>query len=266
MKILCIGDIYGRPGRETVKKFLPELQKKYGLDFIVANAENIAHGKGLTLNTITEMQGAGIHCFTTGNHVWANAVGAQHLDDPTFPVLRPANFPPGAPGRGHQIFSTKSGKKILVISLMGRVFMGIHLDCPFRTFDAILSEYKKKKIDAVIVDLHAEATSEKMAFRWYAEGRATCVFGTHTHIPTADAQITKGGMAYITDMGMVGPRESVLGVAKDIIVQKFLTQCPLRHEIPAEGPMEFNGMIVDCQKGKVKHIEFIRKLFPDERV
>jgi metallophosphoesterase (TIGR00282 family) len=259
MKILCVGDIYGKPGRALVKKYLPELKKKHKFDLVIANAENVAHGKGVTSSTILEMREAGVDFFTTGNHVWANSEGVDNLDDPNFPVLRPANFH-NVPGRGYELVE-KNGKKFLIINLMGRVFMGVTLDCPFRKFDEIYSKFKKKKVDAVIVDFHAEATSEKKAFQWYTDGRATLVFGTHTHIPTADAQITGNGTAYISDIGMVGPSESVLGVDIDIIVEKFLTQRPRRHEIPSEGPMEFNGIIVDIKKGKATDIKFIRKFF-----
>lgn len=260
MKFLCIGDIYGKPGRETVKKVLPGLLKKHKPDFVLANAENIAHGKGITEATIKEMQSLGVDFFTTGNHVWENKPGVDLLDDLKFPVVRPANYPPGVPGRGSQIVKAKNGKKILIINLMGRVFMPGNLDCPFRAFDAIIEEHKKSKPDVVIVDLHAEATSEKIAFREYASGRATIVFGTHTHVQTSDAQITPSGTAYITDLGMTGPTNSVIGVATDIIVWKFLHQISKKHEIPETGPTEFHGIIVEADNSKATQIEPIRIL------
>ena len=261
MKILCIGDIYGKPGRAVINDHLSELRKKYKVDFVVANAENLAHGKGVTSTTIAEMRDAGVDFFTSGNHIWANAEGKEFLDNADFPVLRPANYPPNTPGRGYEVVKTKSGKKILVINLMGRVFMHENMDCPFRKFDEIMAEHKRKKLDAVVVDFHAEATSEKIALKWYVSGRATILFGTHTHIPTADAQVTGQGTAYITDVGMTGPSESVLGVDVDIIIEKFLTQRPKRHEIPGEGPMELNAILVEVKNGEVKNIEFIRNLY-----
>ena len=261
MKILCIGDIFGKPGRAVIKDHLPELKKKYKVDFVVANAENLAHGKGVTSTTVAEMRDAGVDFFTSGNHIWANSEGKEYLDNSDFPVLRPANYPPNTPGRGYEVVKTKNGKKILVINLMGRVFMHENIDCPFRTFDKIMDDHKRKKLDAVVVDFHAEATSEKIALKWYINDRATILFGTHTHIPTADAQIVGKKMAYITDIGMVGPSESVLGVDIDVIIEKFLTQRPRRHEIPGEGPMEFNGIVVDVKNGKAKGIEFIREIY-----
>jgi metallophosphoesterase (TIGR00282 family) len=247
-----------------MKAVLPELMKEHEFDLIIANAENIAHGKGVTTSTINEMKALGVDYFTTGNHVWGNAEGVEAFEnDANFPVLRPANFPPGAPGKGAVVIKSKSGEKVLLINLQGRVFMDADVDCPFRAFDSIYEEFKKEKPAAIIVDFHAEATSEKVALKWYLNGRATVLYGTHTHIPTADAQVTDQGLAYITDMGMTGPSESVLGVSVEVIIEKFLTQRPRRHEIPVDGPMEFHAMIIDVTKGKATHVEFIRKLLPN---
>lgn len=259
MKILCIGDIYGKPGRETVLKYLPELQKKSKYDFVLANAENMAHGRGVSSSTIQEMRDVGVHFFTTGNHVWDNKEGMACLDDVEFPVIRPANYPEGAPGRGYQIVPV-GGKRLLIINLMGRVFMGSCLDCPFKKFDEIYNAHSKD-VDSVIVDLHAETTSEKIAFRWYVDGRATLLFGTHTHVPSADAIVTHKGTGYITDLGMTGPSNTVIGVSQEIIVEKFLTQLPKMHEIPKTGPTEFHAIEVELNGNKTASIQLIRKLF-----
>lgn len=265
MKILFIGDIVGRPGREAVQKLLPKLIKKEEIDFVIANGENLAHGKGMTEKTYNEMVGVGIDCFTSGNHIWAKKEFVPFLEDKNVKVLRPANYPPDAPGRGYEIFEVGTSK-LAVINLMGRVFFPIDLDCPFRKLDEILEELKnslnsKFQIPApVIVDFHAEATSEKRAFGLYAQKRVSAVLCTHTHIPSADEEILGQKTAYISDVGMVGPHDSVLGVEKELIIQKFLDQILTRHEI-AEGKVEFNAVLLEIdRKGNVKKIERVREI------
>lgn len=243
LRILFIGDIVGRPGRRTIKKILPDLKKKEKIDFVIANAENLSHGKGVTRKTVEEIQEAGVDFCTSGNHIWKEREVYGDLNDPKFPVIRPANYPPGVPGRGYQIVKTKMMEKILVINLMGRVFMKDMLDCPFRMADAILKEHMGHKFAAIVVDFHAEASSEKVCLGHYLTNRVTAVVGTHTHVPTADARILGKGTAYQTDLGAVCLRDSAIGVDKEPIIKHFLTQMPMKHEI-TDGPTEFHGTIV----------------------
>lgn len=254
INVLFIGDVVGKLGRQAVKRLVPKLRRKHRLDFVVANIENLAHGKGITAKTLAEIKDAGIDAYTTGNHVWKQKEGIAWLEDANNSILRPANYPEGVPGRGYQIFKVK-GRKVAVVNLMGRVFMKADLDDPFRKFDAIL---KQITADEVIVDLHAEATSEKVAFGWYAAGRASLIVGTHTHIPTADAVILPGTeTGYVTDVGMVGPRDSVLGVDKGEIIDSFLTQLPVRHKMVDKGDITWNSVFAKINYLKSIHIKRI---------
>lgn len=261
MKILFFGDIVGKIGRHAVVAIMPTLQKKYQPDFVIANAENIAHGKGVTRQTLDEVSEAGVNFFTSGNHVWAKPEALDILEDKTMPLIRPANYPPGVLGRGAALVSygDSEEQKILVINLMGRVFINHQYDCPFRAIDAILDEYKDVKRVATVVDFHAEATSEKVAFGLYVTGRVSAVVGTHTHVPTADAQILGGATAYVSDVGMVGAKGTVIGVDKVNIIKKFLTQLPAAHEIPEHGPCLVNAVLImiDDESGKAVRIEQI---------
>ena len=255
MKILFIGDIVGRPGREAVKKILPDLIRKEEVDFVIGNGENLGHGKGMTKKTYQEMREAGIDCFTSGNHIWAKKEFIPCLSDKKIKVLRPANYPPKVLGRGYEIFEVGT-TKLAVINLMGRVFFSIQLDCPFRRLDEILKEIGKMPI---IIDFHAEATSEKRAFGFFAQKKVSAVLCTHTHIPSADEEILGRETAYISDVGMVGVRDSVLGVDKKLIIEKFLTQIITRHEI-AEGEVEFNAVLLEIdRKGRAKSIRRVRE-------
>lgn len=258
MKILFIGDIVGHIGREAVKKVLPKLKRKYKPHLVIANVENIAHGKGVTENTLKEMAEIGIDYCTSGNHVFKKNA-EQLLDDKELHLLRPANYPPQVPGTGEKVINI-SQKKILLLNLMGRVFIKEHLDCPFRKFDDIIK--KHKDVDGVIVDFHAEATSEKRAFGLYVDGRATAVLGTHTHIQTADETILEKGTAYITDIGMVGAVDSVIGNSKDVIIKHFLTQISYPIELPRKGACEFNAVVVtmDIKKGVATNIKRIQEI------
>lgn len=243
MNILVLGDVFGRPGREMVKKFVPEIKKEYKIDFAVANVENLSHGKGFTKNTVEELRKAGVDFFTSGNHVWKQKSDVPHLNEKDFPVIRPANYPPGVPGRGWQIVETGMMKRILVINLLGRVFMPDHADDPFRAADEILEKTKHQHLDAIIIDLHAEVTSEKWAMAHYLDGRVSLIYGTHTHVPTADARILEGGTAFITDVGMTGPYDSIIGLEKKGIIRRFRTQLPEKHEV-AEGDPRLNAIVV----------------------
>lgn len=260
MKILFLGDIFGKPGREAVRRILPEIKQKEHLDLVIANAENLSHGKGASLKSINEMREAGIDFFTSGNHIWRQKKTVAQLNDKSLPLIRPANYPEGVAGRGYQIVQTSMLKKILVINLIGRVFFRENFDCPFRKVDQILEETKGENLNGIIVDFHAEATSEKRAMGFYLAERVSAILGTHTHVQTNDAEILNNHTAYITDAGMVGPNDSVIGVEKKIIIRTFLTQIPEQHEVAA-GPMIFNGVLleIDSKTQKAINITPIRE-------
>lgn len=260
MNILFFGDIFGRPGRETVKKFLPQIKKEHDVHLTIANAENMHHGRGFSSDNIDEMKLAGIDFFTSGNHAWREKSGVMRLSDKTFPVIRPANYPEGTPGRGYQIVKTNMMKNVLVVNLMGRVFMKDTIDCPFRAMDRILKETAHENLSAIFVDFHAETTSEKYALGHYLDGRVSAMVGTHTHVPTRDAHVLVNGTAFISDVGFCGPYDSCIGVDKRIIIQHFLTQLPVTHEV-AGGPVVVNAVVVkvDDTTKKAISIEHIQK-------
>jgi len=235
MSILMIGDVIGRPGRQAVSKLVPRLRQQYGLDLVIANAENAAGGLGLTPATAKELLDAGVDVLTTGNHVWAQKEIIPYLDG-EMPILRPLNYPPSAPGKGYLIDS-----RATVVNLMGRTFIG-NFDCPFRAMDNLLAEIGHRSL-VIIVDFHAEATSEKVALGRYLDGRVTAVLGTHTHVGTIDARLLPNGTAYITDIGMTGPEDSVIGDETDAVIQRFLTGIPYRLPV-AKGKAIFNSVIV----------------------
>jgi metallophosphoesterase (TIGR00282 family) len=249
MRILFIGDIFGRPGRTIVKERLPGLVKQHSIDLVIANGENAAAGFGITPPLTEELFELGIDVLTTGNHVWDKreiidyfeaANGDQY--NPARRLLRPANYPPGMPGWGlYQ--GRKKDVPYAVINLQGRVFMASN-DDPFRAADQLLKDIKAK---VVLVDIHAEATSEKMSLGWYLDGRVSIVVGTHTHVPTADERVLPGGTAYITDVGMTGPYDGVIGVKKELIVNKFLNNMPVRFEA-ATGDVRLCAIVVDCDE------------------
>ena len=248
MRILFIGDIFGRPGRTIVHERLPELQKEHGVDLTIANGENSAGGFGITPQIAEELFELGIDVITTGNHVWDKREIIDYMNSANGNetslarrVLRPANYPAGTPGFGWYQGRTRSGVDYGVINVQGRVFMATN-DDPFRVTDELL---KKITAKVVLVDLHAEATSEKVALGWYLDGRVTVVLGTHTHVPTADEQVLPGGTAVQTDVGMTGPYAGVIGVQKELILQKFLTNMPSRFE-PATEDVRLCGALIDC--------------------
>lgn len=251
MKILAIGDVIGKPGRKAVQQFLPGLIDKYHIDLVIANGENSAHGIGITQNTTRELLESGVDIITTGNHVWAQREIIRYMEDEV-PVIRPLNFPPGAPGRGYII---KNG--IMVVNLIGRVFVGQY-DCPFRAMDALFTVVKPLPA-VIVVDFHAEATSEKVAMGRYLDGRVSAVYGTHTHIGTIDSCILPGGTAYVTDIGMVGPVDSIIGDDIDNVLNSFL--CGLPHRLSVgKGRVAFDAIMFDInnQTGKALDIERIR--------
>ncbi len=254
LNLLVIGDIVGRPGRQAVRDLLPDLVRQYNIEFIIANAENASGGRGLTREVMQELLGAGIDVLTMGNHVWDNKEIFNFIDDQPR-IIRPANYPQPCPGQGYHVYQAGFNLKIAVINVSGRVYMPA-LDCPFRTVDQILSNLPD--VDCIIIDIHAEATSEKQAFAYYFDGRATAVLGTHTHIQTADERILPEGTAYITDLGMTGPIESVLGMERQIVIQKFLTQRPVRFEV-AKGPSQLQGVVLELDE-KTHKVTQIRRI------
>lgn len=250
MRFLFIGDTVGKTGRRAVSTILPGLKRELCVDFVVLNGENLAHGNGINQKVFEEMLDAGVDVITSGNHTFDKKEVLPLLQKKEN-LLRPANLPPMAAGRGYGLYE-KFDRKVLIINLMGRVFMGGSLDCPFRTFDEIYARYRDE-VDFVIVDFHGEATSEKQAFAYYVDGRATAVFGTHTHVQTADERFLPGGTAFITDVGMTGAYDSVIGVRKDDIIEKFITGMPRKYE-PAEGRFIFTALFLDTERKELKRL------------
>ena len=253
IKILFIGDIVGRPGRRIVTQVLPEIKKEESLDFVIANGENLAAGKGMTYNKYQEMIDVGIDYFTSGNHIFNNDDIVAHLDDKLTKVLRPANYSDDLPGNGYAEIEI-SGIKLGILNLEGRVFMKDDIEDPFVIGKNISDDHKNS---IIIVDIHAEATSEKVALGYYLDGKVAAILGTHTHIQTADEKILPQGSGYITDVGMTGPENSVLGVKKEIIIEKFLTQLPQSHKV-ASGDSIFNAVLLKIDKKTKKTIKIKR--------
>jgi 2',3'-cyclic-nucleotide 2'-phosphodiesterase len=258
-RILFIGDVFGHPGRKIAREKLPELTQEFSPDLVIANVENAAGGFGITPPLADELLDAGIDVLTSGNHIWDKkevfAYFDQHTDGR---LLRPANYPGSAPGHGLYRGRTKTGVEYAVLNLQGRVFMPA-LDCPFRTADRLLDQLPPN-ITIRIVDMHAEATSEKVALGWYLDGRITALVGTHTHIPTADERILPKGSAYITDLGMSGPYDSVIGMEKGAVIKKFLDQIPGRFEV-AKGDPRISCVLIDADpaEGRARSIQRIMR-------
>ena len=249
MFVLVIGDIIGQPGRKAVHEVLPQMRRQYPLDMVIANAENAAGGFGLTPAIAQELIEAGVYVLTSGNHIWAQKDIIPDLDS-EMPVLRPLNYPAGVPGRGYLITG-----QTMVVNLMGRTFMN-DIDCPFRAMDRLLEETEDRP-PVVIVDFHAEATSEKMAMGRYLDGRVSAVLGTHTHVGTIDAQILPHGTAYVTDIGMTGPTNSIIGDDVDSVIRRFLTGIP-HHLSVGKGKPVFNAMLVDVDEGSGRAVSIER--------
>lgn len=239
MRVLMLGDIFGRPGRQIVAQHLPKLIERYNPVLIVANGENAAGGFGLTKKVADELFGLGIHVLTSGNHIWDQKEMYTHIEaEPR--ILRPANYPPTVPGASVYLHEIEDGQ-IAVVNLIGRVFMQDY-DCPFRTADRILEEMPRD-VRHILIDFHGEATSEKIALARYLDGRVSAVVGTHTHVLTADEKILPKGTAYITDLGMCGPIGGILGVEPSVVIDKFLTQLPTRFSV-AKGPAQLTGVLI----------------------
>jgi 2',3'-cyclic-nucleotide 2'-phosphodiesterase len=255
-RILFIGDVFGQPGRRIAKEKLPELTREFSPDVIIANGENAAGGFGITPALADELLDAGIDVLTSGNHIWDKKEIFSYFDQHTDGrLLRPANYPGSAPGTGLYRGRTKSGVEYAVLNLQGRVFMP-SLDCPFRTADALLAQLPDS-VRIRIVDVHAEATSEKRALGWYLDGRVTAVVGTHTHIPTADETVLPKGSAYITDLGMSGPYDSVIGMDKQAVIRKFLDQVPTRFEV-AKGDPRVSCVVIEADPAEGRALSIQR--------
>jgi len=250
-----LGDVVGKPGRQALRRCLPRWIDRERLAAVIANGENICEGAGVDRDSVHDLFDAGVDVITTGNHIWRRK-GSTDLAAELNHLLRPANLPPAAPGRGWTVIETADGVPIAVINLMGRVFLE-GTDCPFRAVDALLPAIKKVS-RVVLVDMHAEATSEKGAMGWHLAGRVTAVLGTHTHIQTSDEIILPGGTAYLTDAGMCGPRDSVIGVDPALIVNKFITQLPVKFQV-ARGPVLVQGAFIDIDTA-TGHAVAIRRL------
>ena len=249
MLILAIGDIIGKPGRRAVSRLLPGIRQESGVDLVIANGENVAGGLGLTSATARELFDAGVDVLTSGNHIWAEKEIIPYLDG-EMPILRPLNYPPGVPGRGYLINS-----QAMVVNLIGRTFMS-NFDCPFRAMDKLLVEVKPKP-PVIIVDFHAEATSEKMALGRYLDGRVSAVLGTHTHVGTIDAQLLPGGTAYVTDIGMTGPDDSIIGDDVEAVIHRFLTMIPYRLSV-GKGKTIFNAILIRLDEDSGRAISIDR--------
>ncbi|HNZ47452.1 MAG TPA: TIGR00282 family metallophosphoesterase [Candidatus Hydrogenedentes bacterium] len=258
MLVLFIGDIVGKPGREAVRVVLPDLIKTLCIDVVMANAENIAHGTGATPPLIKKLEAEGVHLFSLGNHAWRHPEMIKGID--ALPsVARPANFSTHAPGKGRAVYTLPDGRHCTLINLIGRVFME-PANCPF---DAIERELDSRTGDSpfIFVDVHAEATSEKAALAWHLDGRCSAVLGTHTHVQTADERILPGGTAFISDVGMCGPYNSILGVKSELVLKKSITGLPVKWEI-ADGPVQFNAVLVetDDRTGRAISVKRIQQI------
>ena len=254
MRILFIGDIVGQPGRMAVETLLANLRREHNLDVVVANGENVAGGFGITRETAQELLRTGVDVITTGGHVWDQREIIPFLNDEELSIIRPLNYPPGVPGRGYLSLSDN----VVVVNLIGRVFIGAFED-PFRTMDTFLKQFPADGPKVILVDFHAEATSEKGALAWYLDGRVSVVVGTHTHVATCDHRILPKGTAFVSDVGMVGPQNSVIGNTPSDVLTRFLTQMPRRLTVPKDGPVRFNSVLVevDSATGRASHMERI---------
>jgi hypothetical protein len=260
MNILFIGDIFGRPGREIVRELVPKLRARYGIDFCIANAENAAAGKGLTPELLKQLLSSQIDALTGGNHIWHKKEIIPMMDSEPR-LIRPANLPSGAPGYGSSLLSISDKYTVAIVQLIGRVYLAC-VDCPFQAIKRELPSIKSKT-NIIIVDIHAEATSEKVAMGWYLDGEVSAVLGTHTHVQTADEQIFPKGTAYITDVGMTGPHDSVIGIKKEIILKMFLTQLPVTHEVATDN-VKLQAVIISIDEFTGKATKITRlSITPD---
>jgi len=257
LNVLVIGDIVGRPGRQAFAKLFPVLKEEYSVDFCIVNGENSAAGSGFTPKVVSFLLESGADVITSGDHVWKNQAVFKIIDEEPR-LLRPANYPDSAPGKGYSVFELKNGLKIAVINLVGRVFMNA-VECPFKTSAGLVSKLSQQT-PIIIIDMHAEATSEKIALGWYLDGKVSCIFGTHTHIQTADETILPKGTGFITDIGMTGPYKSVLGREVEPVLKRFITQIPARFDV-AENDLKVCGALfeIDEETGKTLSVKRIQR-------
>lgn len=256
MKLLFFGDIFGRPGREALAKIIPDLKKEFDPDIILANGENMAHGSGVTEKTMQDCVDAGVEFFTSGNHIFTKKEAISLLEQSEPKIIRPANYPEGVPGKGYHVLQIRT-QKLAVVNIMGRVFIREDLDDPFKKMEKILAELDSD-IKHIFVDFHTEVTSEIVAMKYFLDGKVSALVGTHTHVPTQDFQITKDGTFFVSDSGMVGPKESVLGVDPSRIIDKYLTQMPAKHEVAESDEAEVNAIYLEMDReGKVINFEKI---------
>lgn len=262
MRILFVGDVHGKPGRRILKAQLPNLRAAHDLALVIANGENAAGGAGISADVAQELVAAGVDVITGGNHTWQHR-DAYELLDGDARLVRPLNYPPGTPGRGATVVTGRAGVRVGVVNLQGRVFMQ-ELDDPFRAARAEC-ERLRDTTPVIVVDIHAEATSEKIALAWYLDGRCSAVIGTHTHVQTADERVLPGGTAYLTDVGMTGPRDGVIGMDRERILERFLTQLPVRFEV-ASGPAQLNAAVIDVDEttGRARSIVRIMEFEPSD--
>jgi 2',3'-cyclic-nucleotide 2'-phosphodiesterase len=263
VKVLFLGDVFGKPGREAVKRLVPRLITREGLDLVVANAENVAAGSGVTPDAADELLAAEVNLLTSGNHIWSKREIVPYLERPGSRLLRPANYPPGTPGRGRAIVETPDGRKLGVVNIEGRVFMK-PLEDPFRVALEEVEALRAEGARAILVDMHCEATSEKAAMAWYLDGKVSAVLGTHTHVQTADARLLANGTAFQTDVGMCGPWDSIIGMKKELVIERFLTQRPVGFE-PARRDVWLQGAIVDIDEetGRARSIARVQERFEE---
>jgi 2',3'-cyclic-nucleotide 2'-phosphodiesterase len=263
LKFLFLGDVFGKPGRQAVQRLVPRLIAREGVDLVVANGENVAAGSGITPELADELLASEVNLLTSGNHIWSKREIVSYLERPGCRLIRPANYPKGAPGRGRAVVQTPDGRKLGVVNLEGRVFMKM-LDDPFTVGLAEVEALKREGCKVILVDMHCEATSEKNAMGHFLDGKVSAVLGTHTHVQTADERVLPGGTAFVTDVGMCGPWDSVIGVKKELVLERFLTQRPVGFE-PARRDTFLQGAIVDVDDdtGKARSIVRVQERFEE---
>jgi metallophosphoesterase (TIGR00282 family) len=261
MRFLALGDIVGRPGREAVSEILPQLREEFKPDHVIINVENMAHGNGVSTETWKEAATWEADTYTTGDHAWDNEQGLSLFSDPTIPLIRPANYGPDVPGRGFLTF-TSGAYRVAVINLQGQVFFKNHPESPFKMMDQLLQQPDIAAADIILVDFQAEATSEKRALGWHLDGKVSALWGTHTHVPTADAHILPQGTGYISDIGMCGLHHSVIGADPEASLRHFRTQMKIKLTYDNPGPREIGAVVIDVDptSGKTTHIEGIRRI------
>jgi metallophosphoesterase (TIGR00282 family) len=259
VKVLFLGDVFGKPGRQAVQRLVPRLIAREAIDLVVANAENSASGIGVTPDSAEELLAAEVNLLTSGNHIWAKREIVAYLEAPGSRLLRPANYPPGTPGRGRAVVSTPDGRRLGVVNVEGRVFMR-SLEDPFRVALAEVEALRAEGVRCILVDVHCEATSEKNAIGWFLDGKVSAVLGTHTHVQTADARVLTNGTAFVTDVGMCGPWDSIIGVKKELVIERFLSSRPVSFE-PAKRDVWLQGAIVDIDEatGKARSIQRVQE-------